>query len=1054
MNSHGAIRRFDAVEHRSIWRRMLPIVLGNLWGLCGSPAANADRQPAPAEVSPAAENQADSRSAILESFRHDAALADVCFVDRSLGWAVGDRGAIWHSRDGGATWLQQSSGVSCRLNSVFFADSSRGWIVGGECRPHAHATRGIVLRTTDGGKNWTPMPKLVLPLLTRIQFFNAHQGVAIGHSTAFNPAGVFRTEDGGESWQPLPTDAAGGWLAGDFLDAETGAVAGAAGRFATLARRQIMRSPLAVPSLHSFHAMQLVPPTGGWLVGDGGVVMTTADLGHSWQSPSAELPQFATNHFDFHAVAVAGPRVWVAGSPGTLVFHSPDGGQNWLTASTGQTAPIRALHFVDADHGWAVGDFGHILATHDGGRTWQRQRAGAERARLLAVFADAADVPLELLAEVGAADGYIATVEILHNSPANSRGDENALHERTCEAMLLAGAASADIGWRFPLPPDDLALRSADVLAALDRANDGRAVEQCEAHLVRTLRMWRPDVVVTNGVSGAGSDPGAALLAALLMRSIEAAAEPTRHVELANDVGLPAWQVKKVYSMLPPTSRGSESLPTGRFAPLLGTTLADFVAPARRLLAAERISPPDTCELKLLMSQAADASGQSGLFGGVPPSAISETRRPPAALPRNDLEDLRRMAARRRHLAELLERTGGNAAWVGQVADLTNDLKPDDGAELLMQLAESYRTSGLLDLAADTYYLLARRFPDHPLVDRALVWLVQFYASREAGHCAAPHQQTNVRGRDSFSTGDSVDLASARIEKESRPPSAAPAVGLSPDDRLRRAIQLAEYLKTSRPALYAEPAVRFAEVVAQRQLGFANPAQRYFLTLRQLPENDPWRECAATEEWLAKPADLPPPKVFGACRPAPEPPHLDGQLDEPFWGTADRLRLRDHADGAQLSDSADVRLAYDEEFLYIAVHCPKLSAGDYPADARPRPRDSDLLQHDRVALQFDIDRDFTTAFEFTVDCRGFAHDAAWGDAHWNPNWYVAAASDESSWTIEAAVPLDELVTAPPAAHHVWALAVRRTIPRTGYQTWAGASSLTESPSQFGLLIFE
>ena len=71
----------------------------------------------------------------------------------------------------------------------------------------------------------------------------------------------------------------------------------------------------------------------------------------------------------------------------------------------------------------------------------------------------------------------------------------------------------------------------------------------------------------------------------------------------------------------------------------------------------------------------------------------------------------------------------------------------------------------------------------------------------------------------------------------------------------------------------------------------------------------------------------------------------------------------------------------------------------------------------------------------------------------------SAFADESSWTAEAAIPLAELVDQPPAARDVWAVAVRRTIPRTGYQTWSapktrGASAPDDSPSQFGLLIFE
>jgi hypothetical protein len=289
--------------------------------------------------------------------------------------------------------------------------------------------------------------------------------------------------------------------------------------------------------------------------------------------------------------------------------------------------------------------------------------------------------------------------------------------------------------------------------------------------------------------------------------------------------------------------------------------------------------------------------------------------------------------------------------------------------------------------------------------------------------------------------------------------SSPPAITLSHDDRLRRAVQLAEYVKTARPALYAEPAVRFAEITAQRQLGFSNPAKRFFLSLRQLPETDPWRQCAAIEEWLDKPGDAPPAKKLAACRLAGAPPHLDGKLDDPPWETADRVLLHGTDERLQLNGDAEVRIIHDSEFLYVAVHCLKAENVDYQSDDNPRPHDADLTQHDRVSLKLDIDRDYTTAFEFTVDSRGWTSDACNGDATWNPTWYVASANDASSWTVEAAIPLSELVEKPPTARVVWALAVRRTIPRTGYQTWTAATIRGETasddcPAQFGLLIFE
>jgi hypothetical protein len=213
---------------------------------------------------------------------------------------------------------------------------------------------------------------------------------------------------------------------------------------------------------------------------------------------------------------------------------------------------------------------------------------------------------------------------------------------------------------------------------------------------------------------------------------------------------------------------------------------------------------------------------------------------------------------------------------------------------------------------------------------------------------------------------------------------------------------------------------------------------------------------------------------LASCRRASAPPNLDGKLDDPLWETADRIPLNNTdsrlpfgpeltAEG-RLSDPAEVRITHDDEFLYVAVHCLKAANVDYQPDDSPRPRDTDLTRYDRVSLKLDVDRDYTTAFELTVDSRGWTRDACNGDTTWNPTWYVAAANDESSWSVEAAIPLAELVDKPPIARDVWALAVRRTIPRTGYQVWsaatprgqaAGADAESEdSPAQFGLLIFE
>ncbi|MEX2113916.1 MAG: YCF48-related protein, partial [Pirellulales bacterium] len=277
----------------------------------------------------------------------DAQLNDVCFVDAEHGWAVGDRGANWHTLDGGRHWSLQASGVDSRLASVVFLDRKIGWAAGGATQPYTHVSSGVVLRTQDGGAHWSVERRAMTPAIARIGFFDPLRGWALGQPSALFPSGVMATEDGGRTWSPLPSAAGHGWLTGAMIDPNTGALAGRTSRLATIRRRGVEPQP-ADFGLRALRAMQLAPPAKGWLVGDGGLVLQTRDLGKSWQTTAGLLPPGARDHFDFAALAVRGPHCWLAGTPGTRVFHTSDEGQTWTAGDTGQALPIRALSFVDA----------------------------------------------------------------------------------------------------------------------------------------------------------------------------------------------------------------------------------------------------------------------------------------------------------------------------------------------------------------------------------------------------------------------------------------------------------------------------------------------------------------------------------------------------------------------------------------------------------------------------------------------------------------------------------------------------------------------------------
>ena len=81
------------------------------------------------------------------------------------------------------------------------------------------------------------------------------------------------------------------------------------------------------------------------------------------------------------ALAKAGKRIVAAGERGVIMFSDNDGG-NWVQASVPTSVTLTAMHFLDAERGWAVGHLGVVLHTTDGGGHWEMQLDGLRAAAL------------------------------------------------------------------------------------------------------------------------------------------------------------------------------------------------------------------------------------------------------------------------------------------------------------------------------------------------------------------------------------------------------------------------------------------------------------------------------------------------------------------------------------------------------------------------------------------------------------------------------------------------------------------------------------------------
>lgn len=69
-----------------------------------------------------------------------------------------------------------------------------------------------------------------------------------------------------------------------------------------------------------------------------------------------------------------GKHGWAVGRWGS-VLHTSDGGRTWEKQESGVNTTLSSVCFVDEKNGWAVGDQGTILRTTDGGKIWVKQKS-------------------------------------------------------------------------------------------------------------------------------------------------------------------------------------------------------------------------------------------------------------------------------------------------------------------------------------------------------------------------------------------------------------------------------------------------------------------------------------------------------------------------------------------------------------------------------------------------------------------------------------------------------------------------------------------------------
>ncbi|MGH7893139.1 MAG: YCF48-related protein [Candidatus Binatia bacterium] len=283
-----------------------------------------------------------------------------------------------------------------------------------------------------------------------------------------NFGAIYHTANGGKSWEARDSGTKSPLFGIDFADAQQGwAVGKSAEILATSDGGRTWKaqtSPIP-PSKHLFKVAALTPRLA-WAVGDWGAIAVTTDGGRTWQDRSLPKLKIVTSDRpdrqeklvleDVVLYDLSWPDAqhgFIAGEFATLLATS-DGGETWEKRALPTDKTIFGIHFVTPDEGWAVGIDGLVLHTTDAGRTWEVQHGNPHPATIDELaFTDALKNPGMYAVSVVGQEGIVVgdTGTVLVSSDGGRTWARRVLPERDRfswlrDVSLVAGARGVVVG--------------------------------------------------------------------------------------------------------------------------------------------------------------------------------------------------------------------------------------------------------------------------------------------------------------------------------------------------------------------------------------------------------------------------------------------------------------------------------------------------------------------------------------------------------------------------------------------------------------------------------
>ncbi len=279
----------------------------------------------------------------------------VYFTDSKRGFVAGDNGHFIFTTDGGKNWQKQFVYTKENINEIYFRNDKDGYVVAGK----------KLFLTDDGGKSWREETiykaadfKNGTPEFLSVKFADKNRGIIVGSVLNKDEnvidSLVMRTEDGGKNWTRIKVPSKVELYHLDFANSSRGWIVGDSGLILITNNGGLTWQFQNSGTKKALYNIDFRDSKDGFAVGDDGTILRTENSGEIWEVVK-------TNYKNtFLRVDFASDKEgWIVGHKGT-VLRTSDKGKTWIQQESKTQKSLYGL-YMTKKFGWAVGANGTIL---------------------------------------------------------------------------------------------------------------------------------------------------------------------------------------------------------------------------------------------------------------------------------------------------------------------------------------------------------------------------------------------------------------------------------------------------------------------------------------------------------------------------------------------------------------------------------------------------------------------------------------------------------------------------------------------------------------------